>query len=84
MLFRSLSTLRLRSQHSMLASRENASVGGGGVYGAEVSAGGGGRHGDGASVGSSTEGIYVTVDFDVKEGSRNSGTGRRRDIGQAA
>ncbi|OAQ92537.1 proteinrelated to integral membrane protein pth11 [Purpureocillium lilacinum] len=79
-----LSTLRLRSQHSMLASRENASVGGGGVYGAEVSAGGGGRHGDGASVGSSTEGIYVTVDFDVKEGSRNSGTGRRRDIGQAA
>ncbi|KAJ6438762.1 proteinrelated to integral membrane protein pth11 [Purpureocillium lavendulum] len=68
-----LSTLRLRSQHSMLASRENA-----GAYGAEVSAG---SHHDGASVGSA-EGIYVTVDFDVKEGAARdyaAGTGRRRD-----
>ncbi|UNI17962.1 hypothetical protein JDV02_004265 [Purpureocillium takamizusanense] len=81
-----LSTLRLRSQHSMLASRENA-----GAYGTEVTAGGrgdgrgrGANH-DGASVGSSTEGIYVTVDFDVKEGLSDPVSGRRRDdIGQAA
>ncbi|KND86306.1 hypothetical protein TOPH_09062 [Tolypocladium ophioglossoides CBS 100239] len=51
-----LSTLRLRSQHSMLASTENANR-----YDTEVTSSS--QHDN-----NSQEGIYVSVDFEVKEG----------------
>lgn len=62
-----LSTLKLRSQHSMLASQENTVA-----YGTEVSAG---SQQDKASQ-DGREGIYVTVDFDVEEASGDPGNGR--------
>lgn len=59
-----LSTFRLRSQHSMLASQENTAQ-----YGTEVV--GGAR--DDTQSQSSTDGIFVRVDFDVKEAQLEEG-----------
>lgn len=59
-----LSTFRLRSQHSMLASQENTTA-----YGHEVHAIS--QHDNNSQTGS--DGIFVRVDFDVKEGQLESG-----------
>lgn len=64
-----LSTLKLRSQHSMLASQENTVA-----YDTEVMVG---PQADKASQ-DSREGIYVTVDFDVEEASRGAGADKAR------
>lgn len=61
-----LSTLRLRAQHSMLASTENTTR-----YDTEVV--GGSQHDN-----NSQDGIYVSVDFEVKEGHLESGRGGGR------
>lgn len=63
-----LSTLRLRSQHSKLASRENTAT-----YQHEVSASS--RQDD---QGQGEEGILVRVDFDVKEEDQFGRDGRMR------
>lgn len=58
-----LSTFRLRSQHSMLASQENTAT-----YGHEVHA-----ISQQDSLGQNGDGIFVRVDFDVKEGQLEDG-----------
>ena len=59
-----LSTFRLRSQHSMLSSQENTAA-----YGNEVHAI---SQPDGHSQ-TEADGIFVRVDFDVKEGQLETG-----------
>ncbi|KAG8426174.1 hypothetical protein J3459_008373 [Metarhizium acridum] len=59
-----LSTFRLRSQHSMLSSQENTAA-----YGNEVHAIS--QHDSHSQT--ETDGIFVRVDFDVKEGQLETG-----------